>query len=881
MFLGCMRVRGLVVVAALISAGVVGAAASPAAAATDQTLYVSATSTNTTTPCTSSSDPCTLSTAIGEANGDSGDAIQLADGTYTAPTAGFPTITSSQTWNGASQSGTILHGVSGMSAAIVTVRSGPVALNDLTLTGGTSSAGEGGAIDNIGSTLTVSDDTFSNNYAIGFVSQGGAIETSSNGSSGSLTVKDCTFSDNGTSSDNVENFGGAIDSADSGLINRDTHGTLTISGSTFTGNRARQGVIAQGISGFGGGTANGSMSISNSRFIKNLEGGAITNGWGTTSGSTGVGTPGIGTAVITNSTFSDNGGGAIVNGQDGGAGTLKVTGTTFADNVAGAGGAIDNGDFESAGTLTVADSTFVGNWATDLNRGGAIDNAEGGIGNMSVVHSTFVGNYTGSSGGIGTTIDSDGTSSPASVTLAGDVISGTSDACHIGGGTWTDGGYNVVNNSDCLNGGTQDSFDSSLSSQLGSLGSYGGPTQTIPLLAGNPALGDIPNPGPSVSQADGSSFPLCPTVDQRGAASAAGASCDSGAVQLTALAVKVSGSQTYGSSAPSFTTSTSPPSGDTFSGTLTCSTVNNGTAIGPSLSASGSYTIDGASCSGLSLTGPTGSGYGISYEGSTFTVDKAPLTVNAPSPTAQYGNVPQTFTPTYAGLANGQTAPSTPATCTSSETNASPPGTYPNTITCSGASDPNYNISYGPAGTLTIVKAQTKLAPAPASFGLLSVTFSATLTRSDNGTPISGKTITFSVPGLALGGNCNAVTNGSGVASCTISPALVITLGPSSYTAAFAGDTDYVSSTAPGQLTSGLNVLGLALGPRSGSVRHAGTVRLTLSRSGLVYATGRGRVRHGVALLKLKLRHRPAAGRYTLTVRPAGGRAITRTITLR
>jgi hypothetical protein len=178
-----------------------------------------------------------------------------------------------------------------------------------------------------------------------------------------------------------------------------------------------------------------------------------------------------------------------------------------------------------------------------------------------------------------------------------------------------------------------------------------------------------------------------------------------------------------------------------------------------------------------------------------FTIQPAPLTVKAPSASAYYGSVPSSFTPSYVGLANGDTAPSTPATCSTTATDTSAPGTYP--ITCSGASDPNYAISYSP-GVLTITKAPTNLAAAPASTGLVSITFSATLTRADNSAPIPGKTVVFSVQGHNV---CQGTTNSSGVASCTVFPALAITVGQATYTATFAGDADYLARSATGQLT--------------------------------------------------------------------------------
>jgi hypothetical protein len=82
----------------------------------------------------------------------------------------------------------------------------------------------------------------------------------------------------------------------------------------------------------------------------------------------------------------------------------------------------------------------------------------------------------------------------------------------------------------------------------------------------------------------------------------------------------------------------------------------------------------------------------------TFTI-ATPLTITASSATMIVGGSVPAITPIYTGLINGNTAPATPPTCTTSATSASPAGTYP--ATCSGAADPNYTISYV-TGTLTV-----------------------------------------------------------------------------------------------------------------------------------------------------------------------------------
>lgn len=179
-------------------------------------------------------------------------------------------------------------------------------------------------------------------------------------------------------------------------------------------------------------------------------------------------------------------------------------------------------------------------------------------------------------------------------------------------------------------------------------------------------------------------------------------------------------------------------------------------------------------------------------------MNAAPLTVNVPSASADYGAVPGSFAPSYTGLENGDKAPAQPATCSTSATPTSAPGSYP--ITCKNAKDPNYAISYNPASgsspaALTINKAPTTLLAAPAKRVLLWITFSATATRSDTGTPVSSKTIVFVVRGAKV---CQASTNSSGTASCT---AAKLVIGPASYTASFTDTAgDYASSSATNKL---------------------------------------------------------------------------------
>jgi hypothetical protein len=312
--------------------------------------------------------------------------------------------------------------------------------------------------------------------------------------------------------------------------------------------------------------------------------------------------------------------------------------------------------------------------------------------------------------------------------------------------------------------------------------------------------GDEAPPPVSCSPASGSLFPIgettvtCTAWDLDDAESPARAQFTVD-VQPVSLPITVTGTQPYGGT-PTFTASTAAPAGEAFTGTLACTAVTDPPSPLASLGA-GSYHLDGSSCSGLSLTGPSSGSYTLSYVGSTFTVAPAPLTVQAPSVTASYGDVPTTFAPAYSGFVLGATAPAVAATCGTTATGASDPGSYP--ITCSGASDPNYAMTYA-SGTLTIVRAGTTLTATPqlvlfaprSGSGMNRV--SATLGNEATGRPAVGRTVTFTAHGKTI---CSARTDASGRATCRISgltEARIVLSG--SFTATFAGDVDYTGSSA-------------------------------------------------------------------------------------
>ncbi len=95
-----------------------------------------------------------------------------------------------------------------------------------------------------------------------------------------------------------------------------------------------------------------------------------------------------------------------------------------------------------------------------------------------------------------------------------------------------------------------------------------------------------------------------------------------------------------------------------------------------------------------SCSGAVDGNYTIGYVSGSVTVTAAPLTITAGSGSSPYGSTP-IVTALYSGLKGGDTPSSLtpPPTCTTTATSSSPVGSS-YTSSCSGASDPNYAISY-------------------------------------------------------------------------------------------------------------------------------------------------------------------------------------------
>ncbi|HEV3313205.1 MAG TPA: choice-of-anchor Q domain-containing protein, partial [Chloroflexota bacterium] len=197
-------------------------------------------------------------------------------------------------------------------------------------------------------------------------------------------------------------------------------------------------------------------------------------------------------------------------------GNVTITNSTFNGNSAssGAGGAV-----AGLGTATLNNSTFFGNSALG---GGAVF-AEGAL---TATGSTFAGN-SGAVSGTGGGLTFEGVAGTGDLTLDSTVVvnSGAAGNCANVGGTIVDGGYNVTDDSTCglTNGTNHDVVVNAGGAGVASqLGSFGGPTQTLAMLSGSPAIGAG---DPTACAAAG--------VDQRGYSRHV-TTCDSGAFETGA-----------------------------------------------------------------------------------------------------------------------------------------------------------------------------------------------------------------------------------------------------------------------------------------------------------------------------------------------------------
>jgi hypothetical protein len=168
-----------------------------------------------------------------------------------------------------------------------------------------------------------------------------------------------------------------------------------------------------------------------------------------------------------------------------------------------------------------------------------------------------------------------------------------------------------------------------------------------------------------------------------------------------------------------------------------------------------------------------------------------------------YNTTVPAITPSYSGFVNNEGASvlSPGPSCTSTAPSSGAVGTY--TTSCTGAVDANYSIGYV-TGTLTIGKAGTRTtlsaAPSPSTQGQ-AATITATIAITAPGAGAPTGTVTFYDGATSLGPGSLSTRNGVTTATYSTSS---LALGPHTLTAGYAGDGNFLSSTA-GPLTQYVN----------------------------------------------------------------------------
>jgi len=287
-------------------------------------------------------------------------------------------------------------------------------------------------------------------------------------------------------------------------------GTVTISGLTVTNGHAPDGGAFFAESG-GGINNSGTLTLNRVAVSGNVSGSGISRSLGNGgNGGSGGGISSTGTLTITDSTISTNSAGS--GGNDAGGKGGHGGGGKGSGGHGGSGGS--GGGISSTGTLTITDSTISTNSAGSGGNGadfgdGGNGGSGGGIfsgGPLTVTNSTIAfngapaggrGGFEGSAGGAGGGIDASGTTSIRASIIADNSSVGSGPDVN---GTVISAGFNVIGKTDGSTGFTQ------MSDQTGTIAmpldpkleldglnnpllkDNGGPTKTIALLPGSPAI---------------------------------------------------------------------------------------------------------------------------------------------------------------------------------------------------------------------------------------------------------------------------------------------------------------------------------------------------------------------------------------------------------
>jgi hypothetical protein len=269
---------------------------------------------------------------------------------------------------------------------------------------------------------------------------------------------------------------------------------------------------------------------------------------------------------------------------------------------------------------------------------------------------------------------------------------------------------------------------------LGPLANYGGPTQTMILLPGSPAI-DAGISGTGI-----------PTTDQRGVSRVNGV--DIGAYEVPQLSQDITFSPlaavTYGDADFQISATATSDLAVSFSASGNASVYQEAGVWYVHILAAGSATITASQVGNYGFAAAPDVSQGL-------TITPAPLTISANNQTMTYGGTLPTLTASYNGLVNGNTPSAITGLVLATVPANSNAGSY--AIDASGASNPNYDITFA-NGTLTIMPAALTVTVNNQSrlYGQPNGTFTGTVAGVVPGDGITATYSTsatqFSAPGL-------------------------------------------------------------------------------------------------------------------------------------
>ncbi|MGP0066722.1 MAG: right-handed parallel beta-helix repeat-containing protein [Isosphaeraceae bacterium] len=340
-----------------------------------------------------------------------------------------------------------------------------VTLNNSTFSNNTAHSDGGGFYADVGAKAIVTNSIFSDNTA----TAGGGIAL--NGTDSSATLTECTISGN-----SVSGKGG-------GLYTSGNGSSATLIDTTASGNTASTG---------GGGLVNmlGTTTLTDSTVSGNSvptgDGGGVYNDGGTTTLTD--------STVSGNSADTSSAGGGVFNDS----GTLILTNSTVSGNSS----QLDGGGlaFQAGTTDTLTNCTVYGNSA--INGGGMYN-----VGGTATWINCTVSSNTATNGG--------GLYSRTGNTILGNtIVAGNTGSTgpDVHGSNLTSKGNDLIGKTDGSSGWVSSDLTGSIASplnpRLGTLTNNGGPTQTMALLAGSPAID---------AGANSLAGETVPTSDERGA----------------------------------------------------------------------------------------------------------------------------------------------------------------------------------------------------------------------------------------------------------------------------------------------------------------------------------------------------------------------------